>query len=494
MQLAALSSGLRRRLLLLLMLPLSLLACINTWFDYRSADNAALQQDRQLLQLVPLLADSVVAPGKNSDSAPVMLLAPAIEEFLKDRTGLSAYGISNLEGQIVMGDDWLTGLPPTTNEPEFSSEEEKGVTYRIVSQRMQTAGGPLVVRLADGSDPRQQWLNQVLKKVLLPNLVLMVLAFFVINWAVQRALQPLLQLKIAVEKRSPSDLSAVDVALAPEEVRPLVQSLNRLLALVNAQAESQRRFVADAAHQLRTPLAALQSQIEAWAQMVGHPHGASDSHHENQSNQAVALENKAQGALVLDSNQIFRLRDAARRTTQLANQLLALSRVDARNPASQPREHVDLKALCNDLLEANLDRATRQGIDLGLEVQALRVWGHAWLLRELLSNLLDNALKYTPSGGLVTLRCGHRAEDRAPMLEVEDDGPGVPADDWPRVLERFYRVPGTAVDGNGLGLAIADEIARVHSGQLLVGCGLGGRGARFTLLLLCENEISPSQA
>ena len=171
MQLAALSSGLRRRLLLLLMLPLSLLACINTWFDYRSADNAALQQDRQLLQLVPLLADSVVAPGKNSDSAPVMLLAPAIEEFLKDRTGLSAYGIANLEGQIVMGDDWLTGLPPTTNEPEFSSEEENGVTYRIVSQRMQTAGGLLVVRLADGSDPRQQWLNQVLKKVLLPNLV-----------------------------------------------------------------------------------------------------------------------------------------------------------------------------------------------------------------------------------------------------------------------------------------------------------------------------------
>lgn len=155
---------------------------------------------------------------------------------------------------------------------------------------------------------------------------------------------------------------------------------------------------------------------------------------------------------------------------------------------------MDLKALCNDLLEANLDRATRQGIDLGLEVQALRVWGHAWLLRELLSNLLDNALKYTPSGGLVTLRCGHRAEDRAPMLEVEDDGPGVPADDWPRVLERFYRVPGTAVDGNGLGLAIADEIARVHSGQLLVGCGLGGRGARFTLLLLCENEISPFHA
>lgn len=490
MQLAALSSGLRRRLLLLLLLPLSLLACINTWFDYRSADNAALQQDRQLLQLTPLLADSVVAAGQTADAPPLMLLAPAIEEFLKGRSGQSAFCVASLEGKVLAGDEWLTGLPPTTAEPEFSSEEERGVVYRIVSQRVHTAAGELVVRLADGSDPRQQWLSQVLRKVLLPNLVLMVLAFFVVHWAVRRALQPLLQLKSAVEHRSPRDLSPVDETLSPEEVRPLVQSLNRLLALVNAQAESQRRFVADAAHQLRTPLAALQSQIEALALETGELGADLLSHQGIPIKMPLALVSNDQSAIVLKSSQVFQLREAARRTTQLANQLLALSRVDARNPASQQPEHVDLKALCEDLLEKFLDSAAAKNIDLGLEVQNLRVWGHAWLLRELLVNLLDNALKYTPTGGTVTLRCAHRDPDQAPLLEVEDDGPGVPMGDRDRVLERFYRVPGTHVQGNGLGLAIADEIARVHGGQLLVGAGRNGRGACFTLVLLCENEIS----
>lgn len=471
MHLAAMSSGLRRRLLLLLLVPLTLLAGINTWFDYRSADDAALQQDRQLLQLAPLLADSVVAPGQTAAEPPVLLRAPAVEDFLKDDEN-AAFGVVGLDGQVLLGADWLTGLPPATTEPEFASEEHNGVVYRIVSQRVKTAAGELVVRLADGSDPRQQWFAQVLQKVLLPNLILMALGVLVINWAVGRALAPLLMLKSAVEHRSPRDLSPLDADASPEEVRPLVQSLNRLLALVQAQAQSQARFVADAAHQLRTPLAGLQSQIEALAQ----------------STDRVG---KVDGASSFEALQVHRLRDAARRTTQLANQLLALSRVDARNPAAQAPEHVDLKALCESVLEDQLDAAAAKNIDLGLEVQPVRVWGQMWLLRELLGNLLDNALKYTPAGGTVTLRCGHTGAERAPMLEVEDDGPGIAPEHRQSVLDRFFRVPGSATEGNGLGLAIVDEIARVHGGQLQVGEGAVGRGARFTLLLLCENEIEP---
>lgn len=489
MQLAAMSSGLRRRLLLLLLVPLSLLACINTWFDYRSADNVALQQDRQLLQLAPLLADSVVAPGKTGAEPPVMLRAPAIEDFLYNRDH-AAFGVASLEGRVMLGAEWLAGLPPTTFEPEFASEEYNGVVYRIVSLRAQTAAGELVVRLADGTDPRQQWLTQVLKKVLLPNLILMVLAVFVINWAVGQALEPLLRLKSAVEHRSPKDLSPLDADASPEEVRPLVQSLNRLLALVQAQADSQARFVADAAHQLRTPLAGLQSQIEALAQAIHHPGEAVDGREEYMKNGLQVHTHQALHAITLEPSQILRLRDATRRTTQLANQLLALSRVDARNPAAQPPAHVDLQALCESVLEDYLDLATSKAIDLGLDVQPVRVWGHLWLLRELLCNLLDNACKYSPHGSTVTLRCGHRVADHAPMLEVEDDGPGIALEDRQRVLDRFYRVHGTTSEGTGLGLAIADEIARVHGGQLLVGEGSSGRGARFTLVLLCENEIA----
>lgn len=465
MQIAAMSAGLQRRLLLLLLGPLFFLACINTWFDYRSADTAALQQDRQLLKLVPLLADSVVASGKTPNALPVMLAAPVIEEFLKDGASLSAFAIADLSGQVLLGEPWLNLVPPATYEPEFSSEEEGGVTYRIVSQRVHTAAGELVVRLADGSDPRQQWLRQVLFRVLLPNLLLIVGAVFAVNWAVRRALRPLLELKEAVEYRSPRDLSAIDVHASPEEVRPLVQSLNRLFDLVNAQAESQRRFVADAAHQLRTPLAGLQAQVEAWAQAVNMPSAT------------------PQSAIQLEASQINRLRDAARRTSQLANQLLALSRADARSLDAQPLHRVDLKDLCETLLEMHLNAASEKRIDLGLELEAVHVTGHEWLLRELVGNLLDNALKYTPEGGMVTLRCAWAASgERTVLLEVEDDGPGVPVAERSRVFERFYRVPGASGEGNGLGLAIAAEIARVHRSQLFVDTGRGGKGARFTLL------------
>ena len=482
MQLTALSSGLQRRLLLLLLIPLSLLAGVNTWMDYRSADTAAMQQDRQLLQLVPLLADSVVANGKTPDEPPVMLTAPDLQEFLRRRAGLSAFGVSSLSGQVLLGAAWLAAVPPTTLEPEFASVEEGGVTYRIVSQRVQTAVGELVVRLADGSDPRQQWVKLVVLKIFLPNVLLMVLAIVAANWAVKRALRPLLELKEAVEQRSPRDLSAIDVLASPEEVRPLVKSLNRLFEMVNAQAESQRRFVADAAHQLRTPLAGLQAQVEAWAQAVNSPVAAAAWRDKYEGNMPSSPVVSNYVAISIGADKINRLRDAVRRTSQLANQLLALSRADARSLDAQPLHRVDLRDLCETLLEVYLDAASLKQIDLGLEVQAVHVTGHEWLLRELLCNLLDNAVKYTPEGGAITLRCARMAGDGVPFLEVEDDGPGVPETERRRVLERFYRVAGTTSEGNGLGLAIADEIARVHDSQLIVASGLGGRGARFTLI------------
>jgi two-component system sensor histidine kinase TctE len=321
--------------------------------------------------------------------------------------------------------------------------------------------GEVVVAVGDGSDPRQQWARSILFKVLLPNLVLVAAAAFAVRWAVKRALKPLLALREAVERRSPRDLSAIDEAASPEEVRPLVDSLNRLFVMVNAQAESQRRFVADAAHQLRTPLAGLQAQVEAWAQ-------------------AASLR-PDQGTLDLPTEQVYKLRSATRRTSQLANQLLALSRADARGMQSQPEQRVDLKALCEDTLESHLDAATVRRIDLGLDADPVQVMGHAWLLRELLANLVDNAVKYTSESSTVTIRCGRRGSTA--FLEVEDDGPGVAPTELPRILERFYRVQGTLGEGNGLGLAIAEEIARVHGSHLQLGPGTAGRGLKVTLPL-----------
>jgi two-component system sensor histidine kinase TctE len=481
------ASGLQRRLLLLLLVPLVLLALLNTWFDFRLADNAALQQDRQLLSMVPLLAGSVVARGNTEGDPPVLLMAPPMDDFLNARPGVSAFALVGREGSVLTGDAWLSGMPPATGEPEFSSQEFDGVTYRIVSQRMNTVAGELVLRLADGSDPRQQWLRLLWFKVALPNLVLVVAAFFAVNWAVRLALRPLIELKEAVERRSPRDLSALDAYGSPDEVRPLVLSLNRLFDLVNAQAESQRRFVADAAHQLRTPLAGLQAQVEAWAMAVAARASDANSDWVYKENSPLAHVDVAQAAITLGADQIFKLRQAVRRTSQLANQLLALSRVDARSAQTQPMQRVDLQELCEVMLETHLDAASAKDIDLGLDTAEAHATGHAWLLRELLGNLVDNAIRYTPRGARVTLRCGwSQSEGQArqqPFLEVEDNGPGVPLHERARMLERFYRVSGTVGEGSGLGLAIADEIARVHNSQLQVLDGQDGLGLRMHLRL-----------
>jgi two-component system sensor histidine kinase TctE len=455
----AMTGGLQRRLLVMLISPLILLALLNAWFDYRSADNVALQQDQRLVALVPLLADSVIGQAESARGGLLMLMAPPIEEFLGAGPDFAAFSILDPDGRVLRGEVWLAGLPPATFEPEFHSEENQGTTWRIVRKRVQSVAGEITVVLADGTDPRQQWARSIVFKVLLPNLVLITLAAFAVNWAVRRALKPLLDLKEAVERRSPRDLSAIDEQASPDEVRPLVQSLNRLFGLFNVQAESQRRFVADAAHQLRTPLAGLQAQVEAWAQAAN----------------AVP----SQPSVTLRAEQVNKLRSATRRTSQLANQLLALSRADARTMHPQPMQRVDLKELCETTLQTHLDAATAKRMDLGLDAQPAMVMGHDWLLRELLGNLVDNAVKYTPQGGTVTIRCGER--DGVAFLEVEDDGPGIPGNERSRVLERFYRVQGTLGEGNGLGLAIADEIARAHHSQLQLQASASERGLKVTL-------------
>ena len=490
----AITSGLQRRLLLLLLLPLGFFALVSIYLDYRTAGSVAFQKDQQLLRLIPLMADSVLGPTDNKTATPVLLLAPSIEDFIKDRESFVGFRLSDAAGNFLAGQAWITGVLPSSREPELHSVETDGTTYRIAAQRVNTAAGELIVLLADGSDPRQQWVRSIWVKVLLPNLALVLAAGFAVNWAVKRALKPLVELTGAVQRRSPRDLSPMDAAAAPAEVQPLVAALNRLLGLVNDQAEGQRRFVADAAHQLRTPLAGLQAQVEAWAQAAEAAETATSAHSAHPTGDLASKS----GSLLLSNDKIFKLRSATRRTSQLANQLLALSRADATALATQPMQRVDLKELCESILPAHLDAAFEKEIDLGLDAAPVYAVGHEWLLRELLGNLVDNAVKYTPRGGTATIRCGRTegvaassaGQAQGVFLEVIDDGPGIAPQERSKALERFYRVPGTAGEGNGLGLAIADELARAHHTQLeldyasIAGDGIGSRrGLRVRLSL-----------
>jgi two-component system sensor histidine kinase TctE len=461
-------AGLRTRLLVMLLAPLLVLLFISAWLDYRAAGSAALLQDENMQRLSPLLADSIVAEGATPADPPIVLLTPAIEDFIKERNGLAEWGVATLDGRVMIGPAWLTTNTPATNEPEFHSEETGGTVYRVMAQRAQTSAGEFVLLLADGSDARQSWLRTLLLKVLLPNIVLIAAVAFAVSWAVARALKPLSQITQEVQSRSPRDLTPLDAAQTPLEVRPLVESLNRLFGLVNAQSESQQRFIADAAHQLRTPLAGLQAQVEAWVQSAQ----ASSVNIYDEFSHPAHIE-YARNAITLGADELLRLRDATRRTSQLATQLLALSRADSHTLSRQAMQNVDLAQLCADVLEQQLDAAMRSGIDLGMEVDRqapLIAPGHDWLLRELLSNLTDNAIRYTAfahapdASGQVTLSA--KQHQGGYLLQVRDNGAGIAASERSKALERFYRVQGTGGEGNGLGLAIAQEIAKLHETSL----------------------------
>ena len=459
-------AGLRSRLLVMLLVPLVILLCLSAWLDIRAAGTAAVQQDLGMQRLSALLASSIVAEGAKPDDPPIVLLTPAIEDFIKAREGQAEWGVATIDGRVIIGPSWLSTPTPATAEPEFHSEQAGGVVYRIMAQRATTAAGEYVLLLADGSNARQSWLRSLLLKVLLPNGLLIAAVVFAVSWAVQRALKPLTDITRAVEQRSPRDLSELDAMQSPLEVRPVVNSLNRRFGLVNAQSESQRSFIADAAHQLRTPLAGLQAQVEAWVQRV-------DIFKENNRLTGADI---AQSAITLRAEELIRLRDATRRTSQLATQLLALSRADAHAGGHAAMQSVDIAQLCADVLEQQLDHAMQRGIDLGLEIDrsaALIIQGHEWLLRELLTNLCDNAIRYTsvahpslPSAGQVTLIA--KPHKGGVLLQVRDNGAGIATQERGKVLRRFYRVQGTRGEGNGLGLAIAQEIAKLHASSLVL--------------------------
>ncbi|NJM42981.1 MAG: sensor histidine kinase [Brachymonas sp.] len=463
-------AGLRSRLLVMLLVPLVILVLISAWLDYRAAGSSAAQTDLNMQRLAAVLASSIVAEGAQADDPPIVLLNPAVEDFLKERAGAADWALATLDGRIVIGPTWLTAPAPATLEPEFHSEQLGAVVYRVMAQRAETPAGEFVLLLADGSDSRQSWIRSLLLKVLLPNAILVAAVAVAVSIAVARALKPLTEIAREVEQRSPRDLSELDTEQTPPEIRPLVQSLNRLFGLVNAQSESQRRFIADAAHQLRTPLAGLQAQVEAWVQAA---HGSgTDIYKENQP---LAGINSAPNAITLRADELIRLRNATRRTSQLATQLLALSRADSHTLSAQSMQRVDLAQLCRDVLEQHLDHASANGIDLGVELDhshPLIALGHEWLLRELLSNLTDNAIRYTalanPKTALPQVTLLAKAQETSFILQVRDNGVGISDDEKPKVLERFYRVQGTGGEGNGLGLAIAEEIAKLHQTRLLL--------------------------
>jgi two-component system sensor histidine kinase TctE len=284
-----------------------------------------------------------------------------------------------------------------------------------------------LVQVAETLDKRAQLANEIIKGVILPQFIILPIVLALVWFALARGLSPLAQLQERIRARRPDDLSPIDSHQVPEEISPLVRSLNEMLARLSQTIDMQKRFIADAAHQMKTPLAGMRMQSELALRQV-------------------------------DPDEIHRsleqLAKSSESATRLVNQLLALARAENQPQAGAAFEQVDLAALARATVQDWVQASFSYRIDLGFEQpdHPAEIAANPLMLRELLSNLIDNALRYTPAGGSVTVRV--RLDDAVPILEVEDTGPGIAPGERAHVFERFYRILDSGAPGSGLGLAI----------------------------------------
>jgi two-component system sensor histidine kinase TctE len=434
--------SLRAHLLRLLLPPIAALLAVGAVFAYFPTVEPATQAYDQALVDIGLALGSHV---RVTTSEYRFELPAAVEQVLRtDRFDTIYYRVLSPAGLEIAGDPKLPA--PPGDAIAFNTRYD-GKSVRVVSVETPCGRSACTVLVAETTVKRDRLARDVLLQSIFPELLIALATLVIVWFGVKRGLAPLARLSDEIKARSAGDLRPVDASGAPEEARPLVGALNGLLADMSAASRSQQRFLADAAHQLRTPLAGLQAHAE------------------------LAL---AQALPEASRTQLQQVHQATIRTGRLANQLLALARAEpgARSDAAP----MDLKALAEAEADEWVHQALARDVDLGFELDPAPVEGDAFLLREALANLVHNALEYTPRGGRITVRTGLR--DRGSLLEVEDDGPGIAPAERARVLERFYRVPGTPGTGSGLGLAIVREIAAAHGASLAVSEGIGGRGCR----------------
>ena len=334
---------------------------------------------------------------------------------------------------------------------------------------MRPAGGwtaPLV-QVAETLDKRSQLATEIARGVMLSQFAILPLAVVLVWFALTRGLRPLDELQRRIRLRAIGDLSPIDESAAPEEVSPLVAAINDLLARLDRSIGVQKHFLADAAHQLKTPLAGLRMQAEL-------------AQREAEGGDAKAVKRSL--------HQIAR---SSQQAAHMVNQLLAMARAENANEARRVAPF-NLSAVATEVVDDFVPRALAKGIDLGFEgpgakdAAAPRVVGEAMLVRELIRNLVDNAVQYTPGGGTVTVRLLPDPYGQVAVVQVEDNGPGIPESERELVFQPFYRTLGTDVDGSGLGLAIVREIAERHAGTVAIEATnprAVSPGTRFTVRL-----------
>ncbi len=432
------TSSLRKRLLLVIITPRCLISAVGAMVDYgiaRVTADAAF--DQSLADAVLDIASHIQTDGIE----PAVRLSAEAEAMLRnDPSDKIFYSIRDGNGAILAGDGDLPvpiGQAATAMTPYFQNSIFRGAPIRLAVHWIDAPRGGIMIAVGETLNKRNRVSRRIMTTMVMPGLAVIFATVLAVYFGVRRGLQPLDQVEGEIASRSARDLREIDSAGLPREIRLLVERLNDLFRLLREAAASQQRFLADAAHQLRTPLTGLQTQIEL---------AASESGFES------------------NVERMRRINEATQRIGHLVNQLLIYARTDSESNLLQEPEQVALDQLVEQSASLFLDPALGKGIDIGFDALPAVVTGVPWMIREALANLIDNALRYTQSGGVVTV--SSRSTARAAMLCVEDNGPGIPETERHKVLGRFYRIAGSPGNGCGLGLAIVSEVANFHHASL----------------------------
>ncbi len=437
------ADSLRLQLLRWLLIPLLLLLLVNAWFSNRAAvATANLAFDRLLMASAEAIAEHVeVKDGDIVVDLPYAALQ-LLESNIQERI---FYRVVAPTGKTLTGYDDL----PAPKEPPSPAEESvtysaqyRDETIHLVALKKQTYGtgptAPVVIIVAETGEARHALSHQILIDGLTRQAVLILAAVLLVWLGLIRGLKPLGRLRTSVAERAPSDLSPIDPSGVQTEVRPLIRALNQHMSRIETLLSSRQRLIADASHQMRTPLSEMRTQIEY-------------SLRQNQPGLSHAT-------LIDVHADIDRL-------ARLISQMLLQARSDPDVLPDQRIAALNLSELARATALDYVPAARKKSIDLNLDDPGgpVFVLGNGLLLRELIANLIDNAIAYGHNGGTVTVRVSH---DRTVVLEVEDDGPGIALSERQSVFDRFYRAPGSAVAGSGLGLSIVRDICLAHRARI----------------------------
>ncbi|GAB7539432.1 sensor histidine kinase [Burkholderia sp. 3C] len=416
-----------------------------------------------------------------------LVLPKATLDLLRtDNVDSVYFQVLGTRGELVAGEADLP-LPRDDDRPPpglvlFRNDLLRGndirVAYTTVALPGASGAQPVLVQVSETLDKRNALANDIIKGVILPQFVILPLAIVLVWFGLSRGLAPLTALQAHIRNRRPDDLSPVDAQRAPPEIEPLVTSFNDLLARLEQNIALQKRFIADAAHQMKTPLAGLRTQAEF---ALRHEVSAEVGH----SLEQIAASSEQAARLVTQLLALARAENRASGLTFEPVDPLALARVTVRDwvqAAFAKRMDLGYEGP-DDLPDAeNSEPPDEPPAGNALPSPPALIDGNPVMLREMLGNLIDNAIRYTPEGGRITVRVAidptatladdahhaHRPATGVVHIDVEDTGPGIPAHERGRVLERFYRILGRDGEGSGLGLAIVREIVTQHGGEIAI--------------------------